>query len=174
MTATKAASSAKNGSKTERRTAPAAAKPADAIRLLKEDHREVKGWFKDYEKLEDDADKQTLAKTICLALTVHAQIEEEIFYPAARTGIDDDDLLDEAEVEHASAKQLIAELQVMNVGDRLFDAKVTVLGEYVNHHVEEEESEMFPKIRDSDLDLKALGAQLAERKAELMAKAGPK
>jgi hemerythrin superfamily protein len=134
----------------------------------------VKGWFKDYEKLEDDADKQTLAKKICLALTVHAQIEEEIFYPAARTGIDDNDLLDEAEVEHASAKQLIAELQAMNAGDRLFDAKVTVLGEYVNHHVEEEESEMFPKIRDSDLDLKALGAQLAERKAELMAKAGRK
>ena len=174
MTATKAASSAKNGSKTERRTAPAAAKPADAIRLLKEDHGEVKGWFKDYEKLEDDADKQMLAKKICLALTVHAQIEEEIFYPAARTGIDDTDLLDEAEVEHASAKQLIAELQAMKAGDRLFDAKVTVLGEYVSHHVEEEESEMFPKIRDSDLDLKALGAQLAERKAELMAKAGPK
>lgn len=175
MTATRTESSAKkNGTKTERRTASAAAKPADAIRLLKDDHREVKGWFKEYEKLEDDAAKQTLAKKICLALTVHMQIEEEIFCPAARTGIDDDDLLDEAEVEHASVKQLIAEIQAMKAGDRLFDAKVTVLGEYINHHVEEEESEMFPEIRDSDLDLKALGAQMAERKAELMAKTGRK
>jgi hypothetical protein len=89
----------------------------------------VKGWFKDYEKLEDDIGKQALADKICLALTVHAQIEEEIFYPAARGEIDDDDLLDEAEVEHASAKQLIAEIQGMKAGDRLFDAKVKVLGE---------------------------------------------
>lgn len=109
---------------------------------------------------------------ICEALTVHAQIEEEIFYPAAREAIDDDDLLDEAEVEHASAKQLIAEIQSMTVEDRLFDAKVTVLGEYINHHVEEEESEMFPEARSSDLDLKKLGAQLEERKAELMAALG--
>ncbi|WP_454884941.1 hemerythrin domain-containing protein [Sphingomonas oryzagri] len=163
---------AKPRSKAARKTARAAAKPADAIKLLKDDHREVKAWFKEYEKLEDDAEKQALADKICLALTVHTQIEEEIFYPAARDEIDDDDLLDEAEVEHASAKQLIAEIQGMKVGDRLFDAKVTVLGEYVDHHVEEEESEMFPESRDSDLDLKALGIQLAERKAELMAAAG--
>lgn len=163
---------AKPRSKAARKTARAAAKPADAIKLLKDDHREVKAWFKEYEKLEDDAEKQALADKICLALTVHTQIEEEIFYPAARGEIDDDDLLDEAEVEHASAKQLIAEIQGMKVGDRLFDAKVTVLGEYIDHHVEEEESEMFPESRDSDLDLKALGIQLAERKAELMAAAG--
>jgi hypothetical protein len=166
------AGATKPRSKVARKTARAAAKPADAIKLLKDDHREVKGWFKDYEKLEDDGEKQALADKICLALTVHTQIEEEIFYPAARGEIDDDDLLDEAEVEHASAKQLIAEIQSMKVGDRLFDAKVTVLGEYIDHHVEEEESEMFPESRDSDLDLKALGAQLAERKAELMAAAG--
>src|ERR1700712_3119817 len=92
--------------------------------------------------------------------------------PAARAAIDDDDLLDEAEVEHASAKQLIAEIQAMDVADRLFDAKVTVLGEYIDHHVEEEETEMFPESRESDLDLKALGAQLAARKEELMAQAG--
>lgn len=169
-TASKAKS--KSGSKTARKTQRAAAKPADAIKLLKDDHREVKNWFKEYEKLEEDAEKQELADRICLALTVHTQIEEEIYYPAAREAIDDDDLLDEAEVEHASAKQLIAEIQSMKAGERLFDAKVTVLGEYVNHHVEEEESEMFPESRDSDLDLKALGVQLAERKAELMAKAG--
>jgi len=162
----------KPASKTARKTARTAAKPADAIKLLKDDHAEVKKWFKQYESLEDDGEKQALADQICLALTVHAQIEEEIFYPAAREAIDDDDLLDEAEVEHASAKQLIAEIQSMKAGDRLFDAKVTVLGEYIDHHVEEEEKEMFPESRDSDLDLKALGVQLAERKAELMAQAG--
>jgi len=165
-------SRAKAGSKTARKTQRAAARPADAIKLLKDDHREVKAWFKEYEKLEDDAEKKELADRICLALTVHTQIEEEIFYPAARDGIDDDDLLDEAEVEHASAKQLIAEIQAMSPDQPLYDAKVTVLGEYVNHHVEEEEKEMFPESRDSDLDLKALGVQLAERKAQLMAEAG--
>jgi len=165
-------SRAKAGSKTARKTQRAAARPADAIKLLKDDHREVKAWFKEYEKLEDDAEKKELADRICFALTVHTQIEEEIFYPAARDGIDDDDLLDEAEVEHASAKQLIAEIQAMSPDQPLYDAKVTVLGEYVNHHVEEEEKEMFPESRDSDFDLKALGVQLAERKAQLMAEAG--
>jgi hemerythrin superfamily protein len=152
--------------------AGAAERPADAIKLLKADHKEVKTWFKQYEDLEADADKQALAERICLALTVHAQIEEEIFYPAARAAIDDADLFDEAEVEHGTAKQLIAEIQAMKVGDRLFDAKVIVLGEYIDHHVEEEENEMFPEARDSDLDLKALGIQLAARKVALMAVAG--
>jgi hemerythrin superfamily protein len=171
-TASKSAGTkAKAPSRTGRKTARAAAKPADAIKLLKDDHKEVKGFFKQYENLEDDAEKQALADKICLALTVHAQIEEEIFYPAARNAIDDDDLLDEAEVEHASAKQLIAEIQGMKAGDRLFDAKVTVLGEYIDHHVEEEETEMFPESRESDLDLKAVGAQLAARKEELLSQA---
>lgn len=172
QTTTKTTTNARPASKTARKTARAAARPADAIKLLKDDHKEVKGYFKEYEKLENDAEKQALAHKICLALTVHAQIEEEIYYPATREAINDDDLLDEAEVEHASAKQLIVEIQAMKAGDRLFDAKVTVLGEYVNHHVEEEEGEMFPESRDSDLDLKALGTQLAERKAELMEQAG--
>lgn len=178
MAATKAAATSKKsaakpkaGSKTARKTARATARPVDAIKLLKDDHKEVKTWFDQYEDLEDEAEKQALADKICLALTVHAQIEEEIFYPATREAIDDDDLLDEAEVEHASAKQLIAEIRAMKAGDRLFDAKVTVLGEYIDHHVEEEESEMFPESRDSDLDLKALGVQLAARKEELMAQA---
>lgn len=147
------------------------AKPTDAIKLLKNDHKEVEAMFKKYPKLKDDAEKQALADEICLVLTVHAQIEEEIYYPAARAALEDEDLLDEAEVEHASAKQLIAEIKAMKAGDRLFDAKVTVLGEYINHHVEEEEGEMFPETEDTELDLKAIGAQLAERKAELMAKA---
>lgn len=170
QTATKSRQT-KPGSKPARKSARAASRSPDAISLLKADHKEVKSYFKQYEGLEDVADKQALADKICRALTVHAQIEEEIYYPAARAAIDDDDLLDEAEVEHASAKQLIAEIQAMTAADRLFDAKVTVLGEYIDHHVKEEEKEMFPESRASNLDLKALGAQLAERKAELMAKA---
>jgi len=172
MAAAKTAKATKPASKTGRKTARAAAKPADAIKLLKDDHKEVKNYFKQYESLEDDAEKQALADKICTALTVHAQIEEEIYYPATREAINDDDLLDEAEVEHASAKQLIAEIQSMKAGDRLFDAKVTVLGEYIDHHVEEEEGEMFPESGDSDLDLKELGAKLTARKAELMAQSG--
>ncbi|MBV1690347.1 hemerythrin domain-containing protein [Novosphingobium sp. G106] len=160
---------AKPASKAARKSERTAAKPADAIKLLKDDHKEVKTYFKQYETLEDDAERRALADKICMALTVHATVEEEIFYPAVREAIDDDDLLDEAEVEHASAKQLIAEIQAMDVNDRLFDAKVTVLGEYIDHHVEEEETEMFPETRESNLDLKALGAQMAERKAALMA-----
>lgn len=173
MTTTKTTTRAKpkTGSRAKRKTTKAAARPADAIKLLKDDHREVKGWFADYDKTEDDALKQELADKICLALTVHTQIEEEIFYPAAYEAIEDDDLLDEAEVEHASAKELIAQIKAGKVGDPLFDAKVTVLGEYINHHVEEEEKELFPECRDSKMDLKALGEQMAARKAELMATA---
>lgn len=163
-------SAKRTGSRSSRVAARTSAKPADAIKLLKDDHREVKTWFKEFENLDDDAEKEALAQKICLALTVHAQIEEELFYPALRKAIDDDDLLDEAEVEHASAKQLIADIQSMTPDDRLFDAKIKVLGEYVMHHVGEEENEMFPEARESDVDLKALGAQLAKRKKELMAK----
>ena len=101
-------------------------------------------------------------------LTVHATFEEEIFYPAARAAEVDSDLLDEAEVEHASAKALIAQIRDMDADDDLYDAKVTVLGEYIDHHVEEEQEELFPKCRKSAMDLHQLGAQLAERKAELM------
>ncbi|WP_176599413.1 MULTISPECIES: hemerythrin domain-containing protein [Sphingobium] len=170
QTATKSRQT-KPGSKPARKSERAVAPPTDAISLLKADHKEVKTYFKQYEGLKDETEKQALADKICRALTIHAQIEEEIYYPAARVAIDDDDLLDEAEVEHASAKQLIAEIQAMKAADRLFDAKVTVLGEYIDHHVEEEEKEMFPESRSSDLDLEALGVKLAERKAELMAQA---
>jgi hemerythrin superfamily protein len=161
----------KTGARATRRASSAAAKPADAIKLLKDDHKEVKAWFEAFDKTDDDAKKQELADKICKALTVHAQIEEEIFYPAAYEALDEegDDMLDEAEVEHASAKELIAQIEASKVGEPLFDAKVTVLGEYINHHVEEEESELFPECRASDMDLKELGTRLAARKAELMA-----
>jgi hemerythrin superfamily protein len=155
------------------------AAPKNAIQLLTEDHREVKGLFEQYKKLaEGDAEggkRQALAQTICAMLTIHTTIEEEIFYPAAREALDDDegeDLLDEAEVEHASAKDLIAQISDMEPDDDLYDAKVKVLGEYVDHHVQEEEREMFPKAKKSDMDLKELGIQLQDRKTELMAELG--
>lgn len=161
----------KSGSRSTRQSAATAKKQTDAIALLKADHKEVDAMFKAFEKTDDDAKKQEIANNICLALTVHAQIEEEIFYPAAYEAFDEDgdDLLDEAEVEHASCKALIAEIEAMTVGEPLFDAKVKVLGEYVKHHVEEEESELFPECRDAKMDLKALGEQLVKRKQELMA-----
>lgn len=159
----------KKGARSTRRAASAAKRPQDAIALLKADHREVKKMFQDYEKLEEDAEKQALATQICEALTVHAQIEEEIFYPAAYEALDEDDLIDEAEVEHASAKDLIAQIQASSPAEPLFDAKVKVLGEYIDHHVQEEEGEMFPECRSSDMDLKALGEQMRARKAELTA-----
>ena len=147
------------------------AKPAadSVIALLKRDHREVEEMFDDFEELDGSAAKGKLARKICLALKVHAQIEEEIFYPAARKATGDDKLLDEALVEHAGAKHLIAEIEKMKPGDNLFDAKVTVLGEQVKHHVKEEEDELFPEIEDSKMDAGAIGKQVAARKKELMA-----
>jgi hemerythrin superfamily protein len=148
----------------------------DAIVLLTDDHKTVQKLFKDYEKLtQNDAEeeeKAALAQQICVELTVHAQIEEEIFYPAVRDAIEETDLLDEAEVEHASAKDLIAQIGAMAPGEELYDAKVTVLGEYVNHHVTEEQDGIFPKVKKAKLDTAALGAELLERKQELQAELG--
>lgn len=161
----------KKGARTTRRGQAASRRPQDAIALLKADHREVKAMFQEFEKVEEDEKKQDLATRICAALKVHTQIEEEIFYPAAYDAIEDDDLLDEAEVEHASAKELIAQIEASSPSEPLYDAKVKVLGEYVDHHVQEEEKELFPECRDSDMDLKALGEQMKARKEELTAKA---
>jgi hemerythrin superfamily protein len=145
---------------------------ADATLLLEADHKAVKRLFRRYDRTKDAmsrAEKIELVSTICRELSVHAQVEEEILYPAVRRAIDDADLMDEAVVEHASAKQLIAELEAMRPNDPLFDAKVKVLGEYVDHHVKEEEEEMFRKARSrkAGLDLAALGARIAARKAAL-------
>lgn len=154
---------------TERSTA---AKAVEATKLLSADHKEVKKLFKEYDKLAKgegtEEEKQAVAEQICAMLTVHASIEEEIFYPAAREAMDEPDLLDEAEVEHASAKDLIAQIRGMAPGDELYDAKVKVLGEYVDHHVQEEEKQLFPKLRKAALDLKELGAALQARKQQLM------
>lgn len=140
-----------------------------AIDLLEQDHREVEGYFADYQKLDDEAAKEALAKKICLALKVHAQIEEEIFYPQARETTEDEDLVDESLVEHGSAKHLIEEIEAMSAGDALYDAKVKVLGEMIKHHVQEEEEELFPECQRSAMDFEALGRDLSERKRELMA-----
>jgi hemerythrin superfamily protein len=154
-------------------TRSSAARTPDALKLLMQDHKEVKALFKDYEKLvkaeADENQKQALAEQICQMLTVHTQIEEELLYPAAYEALEEGDLVDEAQVEHASAKDLIQQILGMQPSDELYDAKVTVLGEYIEHHVKEEEKEMFPKLRKTELDLKELGASMQSRKNELMA-----
>ena len=146
-------------------------KQQDAIALLMADHDEVEALFKKFQKAkDDDAMKADIVEQICQALTVHAEIEEEIFYPAAREALAEkgEDMLDEAEVEHASIKSLVEQLKDAEPGEEMYDAKVTVLCEYVTHHVKEEEGEMFPKVKKAKLDLDELGAELMERKTELM------
>jgi len=143
-------------------------KTQDAIALLKEDHRTVEKLFKDFESAKGEGRKEKLARQICLELTVHTKIEEEIFYPACEGKIEED-MLKEAKVEHDSAKLLIAEIEAgSGQSDDYFDAKVQVLSEQIEHHVEEEEGELFKEVRKADIDLKALGEQLAERKKELV------
>jgi hemerythrin superfamily protein len=142
----------------------------DAIALLKQDHANVKAMFKEFEELGDRAfaSKKKLADKICLELTKHATAEEEIFYPAVRAASKEaEDLLDEATVEHSSAKDLIAQIGEMDPHDDLFDAKVKVLGEYINHHVKEEEGEMFPLAKKASLDLQALAGEIEARKDEV-------
>ncbi|MBL8691835.1 MAG: hemerythrin domain-containing protein [Rhodospirillaceae bacterium] len=156
---------------TAKSRARASAAP-DAIKLLRADHKEVSELFEAYEKLGERAQtkKAQIANKICKVLTVHAQIEEEIFYPEVRAAMDEDELLDEAEVEHGSIKDLVAEIERGLEGeiDGKFDAKVKVVSEWVKHHVKEEQNELFPKVRDSDIDLDALGECLKARKDELM------
>ncbi|HEY0112495.1 MAG TPA: hemerythrin domain-containing protein [Allosphingosinicella sp.] len=142
----------------------------DATRLLTEDHRKVEELFEQFEKASGDGRKEKLARQICTELKVHSMIEEEIFYPALRGKIDDDDL-DEAYVEHDGAKVLINEIEAGSGGDEFYEAKVKVLQEQIEHHVKEEEKQsdnLFQQARASDVDLEALGEQMAARKAELM------
>jgi hypothetical protein len=153
----------------KKRSSKTSSRPVNALTLLRADHAAVQELFDKYEKTRSEERKAELAERICHELTVHAQIEEEIFYPAAREALRKTDLLDEAEVEHASAKDLIAQIEAGSPGDELFDAKVTVLGEYIKHHVKEEQNELFPKVRTTKLDLQELGAELQARKQELMA-----
>jgi hypothetical protein len=154
------------------RSARRASAPVDAFALLKADHKKVKGLFNQFKKAKkqgaDEEAKAALVAQICMELRVHTQIEEEIFYPAVRAQIEDQDLMDEALVEHAGAKDLIAQLEGMSPGDDLYDAKVTVLGEEVDHHVKEEEGPMFRKAKRARVDTVQLGEELKARKTELM------
>ena len=161
-----AAQTRKSTSKSAAKSAPA----PDAIKLLKDDHRQVEEWFDDFENTNSASKKQKLANQICLALTVHAQIEEEIFYPACREAGVEDDMMDEADIEHEGAKKLIAEIEASAPGDDHYDARVKVLSEMIKHHVKEEEQRggMFAKAKEADLDLKELGMELLQRKTELM------
>jgi hemerythrin-like domain-containing protein len=137
--------------------------------MLKADHDKVRKMFKQFEKLEadDTEEKAQLVKQACAELKVHTQLENEIVYPAIREAIEDDDLMDEALVEHEAAAELISQLEQLQPGDEMFDAKFTVLGEYVNHHIDEEQKEMFPKARKADIDLTSLGEQMDARKKDL-------
>ncbi|MFO1431710.1 MAG: hemerythrin domain-containing protein [Candidatus Competibacteraceae bacterium] len=139
----------------------------DAISILKKDHGRVQKIFQDFDKAQDQKTKQKLVETACNELAIHSQIEEELFYPAVRQALGDSKLVEEASVEHESASQLINKLQEMQPGQEKYEAVFTVLGEYVNHHITEEEDEMFPKIKKSNLDLEALGQQIMERKEQL-------
>lgn len=154
-----------------------AAEPSeqDAIALLTADHKKVKQLFSKFDKLKDsgsDDEKSDVVTTICNELKIHTTIEEEIFYPAVRKAIDDSDLMDEALVEHAGAKDLIAQLENMDSEDDLYDAKVTVLGEQIDHHVKEEEGDMFPKAKKAKVDTTALGAKMLQRKTALRQEMG--
>jgi hemerythrin superfamily protein len=147
-----------------RKTPPA----TDATVLLRADHKRVSDLFEQYETTRSQAKKKSLVASICTELTVHAQVEEEIFYPAVKAALKDKELVPEATVEHATLKELIAQVQDKEPDGEMFDAKIKVMSEYVKHHVKEEQNEMFPKARASKLDLDDLGAQIAARKQELM------
>jgi len=147
----------------------APAKTQEATALLRADHKLVGGLFSEYEKATSNAKKKRLVAEICAELSVHAQVEEEIFYPAVKRALKDTDLVPEAIIEHATLQGLIAQVENIEPDGEMFDAKIKVLSEYVHHHVKEEQEEMFPKARETKLDMTALGAQLAARKAELFA-----
>ena len=146
-----------------------AAVAKDAIALLKADHEDVSHLFAEFEKTRSVANKKSLVAEICTALSVHAQIEEEIFYPAVKAALKDKLLVPEATVEHAGVKDLIAQLEGVDPDGEMYDAKVKVLSEYVKHHVKEEQNEMFPKAKASSLDMAELGSQMAARKDQLLA-----
>lgn len=158
-----------NTTATKQRSTPGAVKGLDATKLLRADHKLVSSLFAEYEKTRSADKKKTLVSRICQELSVHAQVEEEIFYPAVKRALKDKELVPEATVEHASLKALIAQVEGVEPDGEMFDAKIKVLSEYVAHHVKEEQTEIFPKAKASKLDLLELGAEMATRKEELLA-----
>ncbi|MCR5875302.1 hemerythrin domain-containing protein [Phenylobacterium sp. J426] len=154
------------------KTGKASMQPDDGVSDLMRDHRKVEELFKQYEATEDDGGKEKLVAQISLELKIHMQLEEEVFYPASRDFVDEQDTVNEAIVEHQSAKDLMAELAGMKPSDEFYDAKVKVLQEMIEHHVGEEEEEYFPEVRRSEMDLKAVGEQMASLRESLMGEMG--
>jgi len=147
-----------------------------ALELLMADHRKVEDLFEQFEqeKDSDEGTRREIAQQICAELTIHAQVEEELLYPWLREQLEDDDMemVEEAQVEHNTAKDLIAQIEGATDIDEVFNAKVKVLGEYIKHHVQEEENEIFPEVRDQQDELDELGQEISARKGELMEEMG--
>ena len=146
---------------------PALRKSQEALDLLIEDHRSIQRLFRHFERQRDDDARQDIVRAACNALRVHARLEEELFYPTVQDEIRDPDLVDEAAVEHASALQLIGQLDAMTIDDALFDATFRVLGEHIDHHFREEEQELFPEVLKTRVDLLTMGAAMTERRLQL-------
>lgn len=144
-----------------------ASKQNNAIALLEADHKVVNALFKKYEKLSQNKEKKDIVTKICHELSLHAQVEEEIFYPQFKKALHDSELIPEATVEHATLKDLIAQVEGKEPDGEMFDAKIKVMSEYVKHHVKEEEDEIFPKAKKSSLNLEKIGSEISNRKAEL-------
>ncbi len=173
MTASKTGSAHGTSAASKPRKSAAGTQDEGVLAVLTKDHRDVKKLFSAYQRLVDTdapaSQRRISAEQICAMLTAHASVEEELFYPAVRDAAGDaTQTMDEAQVEHASLKALIAQLQSMEPNEALYDAKVKVLGEYVDHHVKEEEGEIFPAARKAGIDLQRLGVQVAARKEELL------
>ena len=147
----------------------AAPSSQDATAMLKADHKKVSGLFDEFEKSRSPRRKKEIVAKICMELTIHTQLEEEIFYPAVKAALKDHELVPEATVEHDAVKDLISQVQNVEPNGEMYDAKVKVMGEFVKHHVKEEHNEIFPKAKKTKLDMVALGLRMADRKAELMA-----
>ncbi|MEO8835120.1 MAG: hemerythrin domain-containing protein [Caldimonas sp.] len=147
-------------------------KAQEATAMLRADHKKVSALFDEFEKTRSAKRKKLIVSQICTELTVHAKIEEEIFYPAVKAALKDHELVPEATVEHQSVKDLIALVKDVEPDGEVYDARVKVMGEFVKHHVKEEQNEMFPRAKKTKLDMMALGEQMAMRKAELLATMG--
>jgi len=169
-TATRKTAAAKATRKAPAKTSRASTSSGqDAIALLRADHKKVSELYAQYETTRSPAKKKALVATICLELSVHARVEEEIFYPAVKAALKDKEMIPEAQVEHASLKELIAQVKDKEPDGEMFDAKIKVMSEYTKHHVKEEQNEIFPAAKKTRLDMQDLGAQIAARKEELMA-----
>ena len=150
----------------------AGSRQPEAISMLIEDHLKVQKMFKAFERTEDQKQQEQIATRICNELTVHTQLEEQVFYPAAREALEEGDLLCEATIEHQVAKDLIEKIKQSRPHDEEYCALVTVLGEYVNHHIDEEHKELFPKLKKTQVDFEALGEEMMQKKQELMSELG--